>query len=1132
MKSRRHTAAFTMVELMVAIAIAVIVTAAIYSLYSNYVKAFIAQDRVLETQQTARIAIDTLTQDLLRAGYKVAGTQPAVVFAAASDLQLEMFNEQARHETTGVVTPQTERIRYVLAGTDLRREVFRLVGPTWTVIPELSGVLAENVMFQDLNGNSVQDAGEAPALQFTYYTQSAFETNPTSPTALDVTTPRNATGTPPSAADSAILLGIREVNVTLTVRSAQTDPVTGRFVYRTLRGDVKPRNAGLMSTIKDASPPAVPTGLASADKGDCGFLYVSWAENTEPDLAGYTLYYGTSLDPLTSQPIYLNSVTIGRGISHTAGAGAYRLSGLQNTATYYLAVSAHDYSGNSSAISAAINGTGPAPANDTTPNLANPDGTPVAFTGTIGDSSVTLSWNRVDEPDVVGYRVYRKVGGTFNATDFANIRTGSLAPSIYLVASEGMFSPSTAPNVTATGSGFSLVDTAEVKGCVDYYYAVTAIKGCSVSTPQPLNGTPPYPDTLFATLGPKTPTDPTPPGQPMLTTFPSYLRNYLNLTNPTANLDFTHTLVAYKTGPETPANFPTITKNPTTGVLETNGTFLECYDDGYGPGSFTGAGTTGIVHKGANGTCAATFSLNPSVTYFYTAVAADTCKNLSTPVQGQSQVQATQCSDETEFGHPAVGNPPKVTGIRGNTGLNAGVMTSTLAWTGIDFSFTQIRDFAGYYVFRTFGDTTATTPVPTLGNIDDVKGLVLSPSIVYAGLDAREGTINRVRALGVDCETVTKDTPTHGFLDTRYGAPAAADQKFDVRASDTLIFYPGTLGHDTTVPTKTLGKTFNLVRFETKTTINAAATPGPATTPTDPNARVEFKSLTFRWVNAVTGAGSDRLLKSVKIDFDKDGTWDYTITPLSPVSSGTLLSAVGTGFRGGATNAVFELQFINSTTGTASKADMRKLPINATTVYVPVTRLDSDTALPFVFDAAQQATVIFDVPAVTAPAILEVYDSNFSSPTWSPAVQWPLPGQQTYPATEAIDFLVRVVDNSTKGIDKIRVLYAVTPKTATAPPSYGAGFPTTITGYTPVTLCDNDGATTPGVCTPVVGTPADGYYDFRSVIAAQLSQRVWYFIMVDDKAGNYAVAPPQDTVDANDVYYYDHLSGGPGGKTR
>lgn len=189
MKSRRHTAAFTMVELMIALAIAIVVTWGLYDLYVNYVKAFVAQDRVIETQQTARIAMDTLTQDLLRAGYKVAGTTPAISYAGTGMVEVQLFNEAA-----GV----QERIRYFVDGTNnLVREVYRDTGG-WVLqngapgTSALSGVLAQDVRFQDLNENAVQDAGEAPALQFTYYTETAFSTNPVTPTALNVTTPLDA----------------------------------------------------------------------------------------------------------------------------------------------------------------------------------------------------------------------------------------------------------------------------------------------------------------------------------------------------------------------------------------------------------------------------------------------------------------------------------------------------------------------------------------------------------------------------------------------------------------------------------------------------------------------------------------------------------------------------------------------------------------------------------------------------------------------------------------------------------------------------------------------------------------------------------------------------------------------------
>lgn len=1073
MKSRRYTAAFTMIELLVALAIAVVVTAGIYALYSNYVRAFIGQDRVVETQQAARIAIDALTQDLLRAGYKIAATDPAIVYAAGNEVRIDWYNEQAG---------QTERIRYYLSGTDLRRDVYR---PATAVVPDpnLSGVLAELVVFNDANGNSLQDAGEDPALEFTYFTQTAFQNDPVSPTPLVVS---------PPVTTPATLVGIRQVRVLLTVRSSRKDPVTGKYVYRTLRADVKPRNAGLMATIKDNTPPAVPTGLLSTDRGDCGYLSISWNENTEPDLAGYTLFYGDS------PGIYLSSVTIGRGVSHTVAA-PYLLSGLVNGTQYYLAIAAFDYSGNSSAPSSEVTtGIG---SNDTTPNVANPRSAPANFAGTAGPNQVTLSWDKVNEPDIVGYRLYRKTS-VFTSADFDAIRANTLASAgIRQVADETMFTPTPGPNVTLIGNGFSFLDnTSDLRGCVEYHYAVTPIKGCN----QPVTT---YPNTLFATVGPKTPTDSSPPDPATLAARPSYLRNYLTLTNPT-NPDFTHSLVAYNTGPASTPNYPTFSKDPVTGVITTAGTLVECYSSSFGPGTFTGAGTApgGILHRGTP--CDLAYHLNPSVTYYYTAVAVDTCKNLSDYAQAASQVAATQCGDE-EPGTPGFGNPPKVTGIHGNTRRSAGgVLTSeaALAWTPIDDSFGAIRDFAGYYVARRSGDTTGTTAFPVLSDIwTDTKapGLLLSPSVLYTSLT--EGKINRVRILGVDCETVTKDDATHSFLIGRYPTT-----EFDLKASDTLIFYPGTLAWDQTVDVKALNKTFDVVEFQTKTTINAAATPGAAD-------KVEFKTLTFDWTTPNSGLGADRLLESVTIN---NGTTTFTITPASPLGSPATVNAAGTGFKG-ARNAVFDLQFVNSTTGSASKADMRKLRIDITAVYIPVTRLNSDTAIPFVFDAAQDAVAAFSVPATRGPDITNVaLRLAGTSDSFTPA-QTVVPPAVSF-AFNPIEVSANVTDNSGKGIDRVQLYYAVTSKLTSTAPTIGTGFPTTIgPSYFPITICDSDSLTTAPSCS--------GSAVYKGQIPAQDDQRVWFFVLVYDRSGNYSVSPPQDTVDSNLTYVYDQDAslGGP-----
>ena len=68
---------------------------------------------------------------------------------------------------------------------------------------------------------------------------------------------------------------------------------------------------------------------------------VTWDTNTESDLSGYRVFYGTS------SRNYLNSISVGRVTSAT-------INGLTVGTTYYFAVKAVDTSGNLSGYSAEV----------------------------------------------------------------------------------------------------------------------------------------------------------------------------------------------------------------------------------------------------------------------------------------------------------------------------------------------------------------------------------------------------------------------------------------------------------------------------------------------------------------------------------------------------------------------------------------------------------------------------------------------------------------------------------------------------------------------------------------------------------------------------------------------------------
>jgi Kelch motif len=103
--------------------------------------------------------------------------------------------------------------------------------------------------------------------------------------------------------------------------------------------DVVPASAA------DTTPPAAPANVA-ASAGN-GQVSLSWSANTEPDLAGYNVYRGTSLPVALSSPL--------NGSSKLQSPG-YVDTGLQNGTTYYYVVEAVDTSGNK-AQAAAVSAT-------------------------------------------------------------------------------------------------------------------------------------------------------------------------------------------------------------------------------------------------------------------------------------------------------------------------------------------------------------------------------------------------------------------------------------------------------------------------------------------------------------------------------------------------------------------------------------------------------------------------------------------------------------------------------------------------------------------------------------------------------------------------------------------------------
>src|SRR4030043_821228 len=94
-------------------------------------------------------------------------------------------------------------------------------------------------------------------------------------------------------------------------------------------------------------------------------IKLAWDANTESNLAGYKVYYGTS------SKSYTGSVDVGN-------TTAYDLTGLTEGKTYYIAVTAYNTSSTESVYSTEVNGVAaePAPPNPSPPPVITPDPTP------------------------------------------------------------------------------------------------------------------------------------------------------------------------------------------------------------------------------------------------------------------------------------------------------------------------------------------------------------------------------------------------------------------------------------------------------------------------------------------------------------------------------------------------------------------------------------------------------------------------------------------------------------------------------------------------------------------------------------------------------------------------------------
>jgi len=194
---------FSLVELLIAIAISGIVLAAVSSLFIMQNKSYSVQEQVAEMQQNARAAMDIMAREIRMAGYDPTGSANASIVSATSnsinftqDITGSSNPSDPYYPSDGDTADANENITYSLYTSSGIQKIGRNTGG-------VNQPVAENIQ----------------ALAFAY---------------LD------SSGTP-----TAVIAKIRQIKITIKARTANPDPdytTNGGYRTCTLTSLITPRN--------------------------------------------------------------------------------------------------------------------------------------------------------------------------------------------------------------------------------------------------------------------------------------------------------------------------------------------------------------------------------------------------------------------------------------------------------------------------------------------------------------------------------------------------------------------------------------------------------------------------------------------------------------------------------------------------------------------------------------------------------------------------------------------------------------------------------------------------------------------------------------------------------------------------
>ena len=240
--------------------------------------------------------------------------------------------------------------------------------------------------------------------------------------------------------------GVQIVSTNATLTLQLRAPVGGTYASVSLKSVAGDAYGQVGINLADSTPPATPANV-SVTAGQSR-IWVSWQTNSEPDLAGYRVYYRAG----AAGPPWDGTATVEGSPSPVQVSGTnVLLRGLSLGTNYFVAVSAVDTTGNESPLSPAV-------------AVTTSQAVPTAPTGVAArfgsDGTNILMWalsedDGYNDRDVAGYDVflavlpggsYVKVGevpagiGLYSGTNLSVAATQYVGYAVSAVASNGLSS--------------------------------------------------------------------------------------------------------------------------------------------------------------------------------------------------------------------------------------------------------------------------------------------------------------------------------------------------------------------------------------------------------------------------------------------------------------------------------------------------------------------------------------------------------------------------------------------------------------------------------------------------------------------------------------------------------------------